>query len=508
MKLKTLLLLPLLLTGCSQGNTSSEQIPLTELPVLPSESSTISTSRTENSSANSGSISSSDNSSSSSTPNEKPLSDLPTAESLDNLRKAEPKKAEEKIYDFAWEYLGRNVRLDADLASPDFFDEEHNPFVPEVFENMNEYVDTSFSGTKGKCVIRGQSFGNLCSQFTDRFVYSTYGSIYTTEQEKAFLELRNAKIEKYVGKYYSKTRFDNKCEGEETYTIITDLYSVTYKSRNDIRCFYNFYKQSYIDELASVLEKNELSTYYDFFEKYGTECINAVTFGPKRTMYLGFTGNVSFDIRENNQNGIKESVEELVKNNGNITLNDYWINESEYPIDDESNQGLRLISYRTVPFYNRLPEGLESYRNQIEEAYKQYQQLKIEEIKNDVNNQVEEQNHVNDAYYKSSNGEAISKKKPFSFQFNFVLESELYNPQSMLVAGFKNLYMRPRIIMSEDTNYDAEIIIGGKRAKVRDCNWYQININDLFNIDSNVHFKLTPESKVTAEIILEFCYMK
>ena len=140
-------------------------------------------------------------------------------------------------------------------------------------------------------------------------------------------------------------------------------------------------------------------------------------------------------------------------------------------------------------------------------AYKQYSEMKLQELEKSVEDLVEEQNYINDAYYKQTN-ETISKKEPFTFDFNFVEESNMYNPSEMQGVGFTKLYMRPRITLSSECNYNAEITIGGKRAKVDDNVWYQIDINDIIENSANVRFKLTPEGKVTAEVILEFVYMK
>ena len=133
--------------------------------------------------------------------------------------------------------------------------------------------------------------------------------------------------------------------------------------------------------------------------------------------------------------------------------------------------------------------------------------MKLQELEKSVEDLVEEQNIVNDAYYIQSTKEA-THKKPFEFNFNFVNEDTMYNPVVMSEAGFKKLFMRPKITLSEDRKYNAEITIGGKRAKIENDIWYQIDIKDIEEAGTNVKFKLTPEYKTTPTVILEFCYMK
>ena len=496
MKLKTLLLLPFLLTGCSGNNIpkeSSEQLPLTELPAV-TQSNEIAPSSSDNES---------------SVP-EQPLSDLPKAEMLANIRTATPNPVQEKICEYvAEQYIGRNILLDSDITTPAFLDEEHNPFVPQVFERMNEYYDGNFFSTKNNCTHVAHSFEDLCSQFLNYYVYDSYGSIfYSQKEEDAYKALRDAKIQKHLGQFFPKTRFDKGIPEVKTYAIITDIRAYTYIARYDLRDFRNFYKQSYINELKTVLEKNDYETYYNFFEKWGTECINAATFASKRMIYLGFSGNVTFDIRVNNQEDIQDVITELVKDNGNITLNDYYISESKTSADEEDGSGLRLISYRTIPFHHLLPEDLRQYRDQIDAAYEQYTADKTEVVKKEVAEQVKEQNYINDAYYQETGEATVNSKKPFKFDFNFKQEDEMLNPEVMNSKGYTKMFMRPRIKVDDGTNYDSEIIIMGKRAKVKDEVWYEINFQELEETGYDVSFKLTPETTSHAKVSLEFCYMK
>ena len=124
MRLKTLLLLPFIITGCTGNNISSEETPLTTLPTLPntlpSSSTNLPTSTSENSS----------------TIEEDPLSDLPTAESLNDLRHVKPAVNNETMRDITWLDFGfgRNVHIDEDMTNPEILDEEHCPFVPEVYQ--------------------------------------------------------------------------------------------------------------------------------------------------------------------------------------------------------------------------------------------------------------------------------------------------------------------------------------------------------------------------------------
>ena len=83
----------------------------------------------------------------------------------------------------------------------------------------------------------------------------------------------------------------------------------------------------------------------------------------------------------------------------------------------------------------------------MHDAYKKYSEMKLQELEKSVEDLVEEQNIVNDAYYIQSTEEA-THKKPFEFNFNFVSEDTMYNPVVMSEAGFKKLFMRPKITLS------------------------------------------------------------
>ena len=499
MRLKTLLLLPFIITGCTGNNISSEETPLTTLPTLPS---TLPSSNTDRP------ISTSENSS---TNEEDPFSDLLTTESLNNLRNIEPTIHNETMRDIKWLDFGfgRNVHIDADMTNPEILDEEHCPFVPEVYEAMNEHADSGFKGANYS-TLKSSTFDGLCKEFGRYFYEESFSQYYEKDIKEIAESIREAKIAKYLGQFYKKTNFNKGVFENKTYAMLTTVSSANYTSRNSIHTFDNYgFKDSYIEELKEVLEKDELQGYYDLFEKYGTEYIYKVTYGPRQAMYVGFSGNVTFEVYGYNQQALATEITDLVKRNGDITLNDFTITESEYEWGAEDWKGARQVSYGTRPFYNLLPKkyDLYKYNDRMHAAYKQYSEMKLQELEKSVEDLVEEQNYINDAYYKQTN-ETISKKEPFTFDFNFVEESNMYNPSEMQGVGFTKLYMRPRITLSSECNYNAEITIGGKRAKVDDNVWYQIDINDIIENSANVRFKLTPEGKVTAEVILEFVYMK
>lgn len=499
MKLKSLLLLPFIITGCTGNNISSEEMPLTTLPTLPSTLPSSNTDRPTSTSENG------------STNEENPFSDLLTTESLNNLRNIEPTIHNETMRDITWLDFGfgRNVHIDADMTNPEILDEEHCPFVPEVYEAMNEHADSGFKGSNYS-TLKSSTFDGLCKEFGRYFYEESFSQYYEKDIKEIAESIREAKIAKYLGQFYKKTNFNKGVFENKTYAMLTTVSSANYTSRYSIYTFDNYgFKDSYIEELKEVLEKDELQGYYDLFEKYGTEYIYKVTYGPRQAMYLGFSGNVTFEVFGYNQQALANEITDLVKRNGDITLNDFTITESEYEWGAEDWKGARQVSYGTRPFYNLLPEkyDLYKYKDRMHAAYKQYSEMKLQELEKSVEDLVEEQNYINDAYYKQAN-ETISKKEPFTFDFNFVEESKMYNPNEMYGVGFTKLYMRPRITLSSECNYNAEITIGSKRAKVDDNVWYQIDINDIIENSTNVRFKLTPEGKVTAEVILEFVYMK
>ena len=499
MKLKSLLLLPFIVTGCTGNNISSEETPLTTLPTLPSTLPSSNTDRPTSTSENS------------STNEEDPFSDLLTTESLNNLRNIEPTIHNETMKDIKWLDFGfgRNVHIDADMTNPEILDEEHCPFIPEVYEKMNEHADSGFKGANYS-KLASSTFDGLCKEFGRYFYEESFSQYYEKDIREIAESIREAKIAKYLGQFYKKTNFNKGVFENKTYAMLTTVSSANYTSRNSLHTFDNYgFKDSYIEELKEVLEKDELQGYYDLFEKYGTEYIYKVTYGPRQAMYLGFSGNVTFEVFGYNQQDLATEITDLVKRNGDITLNDFTITESEYEWGAEDWKGARQVSYGTRPFYNLLPKkyDLYKYKDRMHAAYKQYSEMKLQELEKSVEDLVEEQNYINDAYYKQTN-ETISKKKPFTFDFNFVEESNMYNPSEMQGVGFTKLYMRPRITLSSECKYSAEITIGGKRAKVDDNVWYQIDINDIIENSTNVRFKLTPEGKATAEVILEFVYMK
>ena len=494
MKLKTLLLLPFIITGCTGNNISSDETPLTTLPTLPS-----STNRPTFTSDNSSSI------------EEDPYSDLPTADSLNDLRHVKPTINNETMRDIVWLDFGfgRNVHIDADMTNPEILDEEHCPFVPEVYQKLNEHADSGFKSANFSRLV-ANSFEKLCDDFGIYFYNESFSQYYEKDIKEIAEKIRSAKIAKYLGQFYKKTNFDKGIYEKKTYAILTTLSSSNYTSRETIYSFENYgFKDSYIEELKEVLEKNEFQGYYDLFEKYGTEYIYKVTYGPRQAMYVGFSGNVTFEVYGYNQQALATEITNLVDRNGDITLNDFSVTESEYEWGAEDLKGARQVSYGTRPFYNLLPEkyDLYKYQDRMHDAYKKYSEMKLQEMEQDINNLVEEQNIVNDAYYIRSTEEA-SHKKPFEFNFNFISEDTMYNPVVMSEAGFKKLFMRPRISLSEERKYNAEITIGGKRAKIENDIWYQIDVNDIEKAGTNVKFKLSPEYKTTPTVILEFCYMK
>ena len=499
MKLKSLLLLPFIITGCTGNNISSEEIPLTTLPTLPSTLPSSNTDRPTSTSDNSSTI------------EEDPLSDLPTAESLNNLRRVKPVVNNETMRDITWLDFGfgRNVHIDADMTNPEILDEEHCPFVPEVYEAMNEHADSGFKGANYS-TLKSSTFDGLCKEFGRYFYEESFSQYYEKDIKEIAESIREAKIAKYLGQFYKKTNFDKGIYENKTYAMLTTVSSANYTSRNSIYTFDNYgFKDSYLQELKEVLEKNEFQGYYDLFEKYGTEYIYKVTYGPRQAMYLGFSGNVTFEVYGYNQQALTTEITNLVERNGDITINDFSVTECEYEWGEEDWKGARQVSYGTRPFYNLLPEkyDLYKYEDRMHDAYKKYSEMKLQELEKSVEDLVEEQNYINDAYYKQFD-EEISKKNPFTYNFNFVEETTMYNPCDMFEAGFTKLYMRPRITLSSEEKYDAEITIGGKRAKVDDKVWYQIDINDIKENGTNISFKLTPGGKIKAEVIIEFCYMK
>ncbi len=494
MRLKTLLLLPFIITGCTGNNISSEEIPSTELPTLPS-------SEDPASSNNDGSTS-----------EETPLSTLPTAESLNNLRKPEPKINNETMTNITWLDFGfgRNVHVDEDMTNPEILDEEHCPFIPEVYEVLNDAADNGFCSSNAS-YLKSKSLEGLCEIYGNYFYEESFSQVYGEEEKELAAKIRMAKIKKYLGQFYKKTNSDKPFNDDKTYAILTELCAASYTTRYSIHIFKNYgYKDSYIEELKEVLEKDEYAGYCALFEKYGTEYIHKVTYAPRHAMYLGFSGNVTFNTFGFDQKLFENKVEELLDENGQLTLTDYSITESEYNWAEEDWKGARQISYGTWPFYNLLPEKYDLYkhRSKIEAAYRKYCAEKLEKLEKEVSELVEEQTYINDAYFKRSFDEYNSRQKPFEFDFVFGAESSLQNPQTMYQAGFTKLYMRPRINLSKEVSYDSEIIIGGKRAKVRDGDWYQINITDLYEVDSNVHFKVTPITNSNVSVTLEFVYMK
>ena len=499
MRLKTLLLLPFIITGCTGNNISSEETPLTTLPTLPntlpSSSTNVPTSTSENSS----------------TIEEDPLSDLPTAESLNNLRHVKPVVNNETMRDITWLDFGfgRNVHIDEDMTNPEILDEEHCPFVPEVYQKLNEQADTGFKSANYS-KLAYNTFAGLCDAFGYFFYDESFSQYYDRDIKEIAEKIRNAKIAKYLGQFYKKTNFDKGIYENKTYAMLTTVSSANYTSRNSIYTFDNYgFKDSYIEELKEVLEKDEFQGYYDLFEKYGTEYIYKVTYGPRQAMYVGFSGNVTFEVYGYNQQALATEITNLVERNGDITINDFSVTECEYEWGAEDWKGARQVSYGTRPFYNLLPEkyDLYKYKDRMHDAYKKYSEMKLQELEKSVEDLVEEQNIVNDAYYIQSTVEA-THKKPFEFNFNFVNEDTMYNPVVMSEAGFKKLFMRPKITLSEDRKYNAEITIGGKRAKIENDIWYQIDVKDIEEAGTNVKFKLTPEYKTTPTVILEFCYMK
>jgi hypothetical protein len=173
---------------------------------------------------------------------------------------------------------------------------------------------------------------------------------------------------------------------------------------------------------------------------------------------------------------------------------------------------MKVIAYKTHPFYEHLPEKYELYKydDQVEAAYKKYANEKAAALEKES-----EIENVLPSYIKDSIDIAIEKpvslkkNKAFKHQFNFVEAENVYSPELLYNKDYTKLYFRPRVTLEKEAQIDIDMMIGGKRVKATNNIWYQTDVKSLFTVDANVHFKVIAKDKLTIESCsVDLCYTK
>ncbi len=471
MKLKTLILIPFLLTGCTKA--IEEEIHYDTL----------------------------------STVEEPPIKEV--------------EAKNESMLDYGRGYLGVNVRIDAPLGTINVPDDEHCPFKPDFRESLNYSVNSGFN-SENSCLIASESFEGLCSQFKRAFFkdgleehVSDYD--YPKQKEEKILNkrLKDARIANYLAPFFKNTRYQLDIEEKKTFILFSELLGTSSIASASGQLPHYCYKDSYIEELKAVIEKDDYETYCAFFDKYGTHYISEVIYAPKRMIYAGFTskkGYTNFCRKEYNQKAMVDDIKQIQDLNYGLMLNDYWINESEYSSSDSEGRGMKVIAYKTHPFYEHLPEKYELYKydDQVEAAYKKYANEKAAALEKES-----EIENVLPSYIKDSIDIAIEKpvslkkNKAFKHQFNYVEAENVYSPELLYNKDYTKLYFRPRVTLEKEAQIDIDMMIGGKRVKASNNIWYQTDVKSLFTVDANVHFKVIAKDKLTIESCsVDLCYTK
>lgn len=478
MKFKSLLLLPFLLTGCTTTNRINDPFKGTKKnPVVYDE----------------------------------------VASSYESpIKKLEP-QSETNLLPEALTYMGTNVGPLLTIGRFETPSSGACPFTPEFFEELNYAYDSHSTGSSNQDkFIATESFNSFCDEFIRRFVGGTNEYILTSDTN--FIERKNrikkVAVRQYLGNIFKHT-IKEYCNDRKSFYALSDAIGCfTYKARN-LRSPKDYYTPEYLADLEAACTKNETEAYYALFDKYGTEYVKDVTFASANMMFMGFSSReytANLTCREYNKDVLLKVVDDFTNTNPTVSLEDLWVNESE----PTSTSNYRVMHYGTMAFYNDLPASLRQYEDSITEAYNSYVLNKLIESESQNANLGIDKETIKTGYNligpyhvgEEQKGFDIDNKKSYLGEFD-ILDDNLYYPTALNDAGFKKLYVRPRILLREDhdeVDLDVKIMIGGKKINIptvkvdkdaveTDIPWYQIDTKETNNENRAVVLKVEANAK-------------
>ena len=428
-------------------------------------------------------------------------------------------QAESDLIYYDRSYIGVNVGPIPTVGTVIVPDQEHCPFTPAFREELSEMVDSSATSKNPSRLIRSESFEGLVNLFEDDFMTEYYLSYPSMEERNLHLEIKHAATKKYLSQFFKHTLYENDENEQKSYYVFAEgLANFCHDARHPKRPS-DYYTEEYKKDLIETLEKDEIETYFGLFDKYGTEYIEALTFAPSQMIFMGFSskaGLADISCTQYDQDAIINAVNGMLEEEPLLNLDDFWINgdERSYFSGSFDNMGARLITYRTRSFYNYLPEGYSDFRVKINEAYKQYRQAKFEEFKESNKDLYlgEEKTTIKDNYrivgegLSSKASVEIKKNGQFLDGFHVKDVESMYNPQELSNKGYTKVYFRPNVKFSEehdDLDITLQIMAGGKKIKALDSvklakdetsltsAWYQLEIKDLLEVSDEVTIVIT-----------------
>lgn len=478
MKFKSLLLLPFLLTGCTTTNTINDPFKGTKKnPVVYDE------------------VASS---------NESPI------------KKLEP-QSETNLLPEASTYMGTNVGPMLTIGRFDTPSSGACPFTPEFFEILNYAYDSSSIGSSSReKFIAAEDFNSFCSEFIRRFVggENEYAMSTSEDYEKIKNRIKKVAVRQYLDNIFKHTIKEYDDDRKSFYALSDAIGCFTYKARNSFSPR-DYYTPEYLADLETACTKNETEAYYALFDKYGTEYVKDVTFTSANMMFLGFSSKAytaNLTCGEYNKDVILKAIDDFTNTNPTVSLEDLWVNEPEAT----STSNYRVMHYGTMAFYNVLPTSLRQYKDSITEAYKSYVLNKLIESESQNANLGIDKETIKTGYNligpynvdEEQKGFDIDNKKSYLGEFD-IQDDSLYYPTALNDAGFKKLYVRPRILLREDhdeIDVDVKIMIGGKKINIPtvklgkdavevEAPWYQIDTNEANDVNRAVVLKVEANAK-------------
>ena len=446
-------------------------------------------------------------------------------------------KEEKDLMPYSSTYCGINVGPMLTIGGINIPNEENSPFKPEFRQLINDAYDTTGSGApNANKAIGEKTFNDLCNRFIEYFVGGRYEYWMSYSQEERAIrdQIKTIATQKYLSQFFKHTIKDYDGENKSFYVIAKTIGYGAYKARNYVDPK-DYYTPQYLADLKNALSKDSLESYYALFDKYGTEYINEIYYAPSQMMFLGLSCKDNYgtvECSEYNEKNIVKVITDAFGNEATVSVDDFWVNKEI--TSSENNSTDRVIHYATKPFYNHLPDNLRQYSEQIEYAYKLYRELKLNEAKKEVERLDEDKDTIKDSYViqgiKPKIGEDdvitdISKSKPLIKNFKICGNLDRYDPRTLCSSGFDTVYIRPKILLSsmaKEYTIDAKLMIGNKKIHLIDnvkylptkisitTPWYEIKTKTLLDEDSLSTIKIsTSDNKISiARCELEMVYSR
>lgn len=468
--------------------------------------------------------------------------DVPSFETVPNSEVVV--KSEKDCVDFSYNYLGTNVGPVIKMGS---FDSrpKASPFKEE-FKEIASKAD-SFSAhqtNNGNFLIHGESFEDLCEKYVGTFL-GGYGNIERWPQhDKDTMIIKNdmfyIAIREYLQRYFEHTLYKNVEEECKTFNVFAEELGCFSLGSGAFALPY-YYTDEYLEELLTTLQSGKFEDYYNLFEKYGTEYVSEVFYTPKQTIYAGFSSNkgyINLNVPKYNQNIITDLISEIQVREPATTLCDLWVNHCETSYHNNfEDVGAKMLFYKTMPFATFLPydDQYRQYSKDIEEAYLDYCEIKLQEMREAFNVTGKENTVIHDNYRivgelnvgtdKPVKTVTIKRGLALAKTVNILQTSNMYDPNELLKNGFEKVYIRPNIMLDsnhEEFTFYGEMSAGSKCFKTIDnvtinegynritTDWYQLDVKDLCDNDSSIYFFLyTGNGVVTiTKCDLEIMYSK